>query len=170
MADAFSAIPDRFSVYNLSTHVEVVAQFNPGDFENSVSSEWSRIRTPGASRQKMHYENTNNFTVSMDLYFTATNEAEYADINKARHYIESWVYPRAGSAFNPGGGPPVLLATWPLVFSIECYLISATFKNTRFATDGRCTRFTASVKFEECRDNRLTSEDVAQASVVRGIV
>lgn len=169
-SDTYAASPERFSVTNLSTHVEVVAQFNPTDFETAISAEFSRVRSPGGSRQKMHFGNTNNFTVSLELYFTATNEADYKEINAARHYIESWCYPRSGTAFNPGNGPPVLLAVWPLVFAIECFLLSATFKNTRFAPDGRCTRFTASVKFEECRDKRLTSEDVAQASVIRGIV
>lgn len=168
--DANYAVPERFSVTNLSTHVELVAQFNPAEFENTVSTDYSRIRTPGASRQKMHFGNTNNFAVSLDLYFTATNEKEYSEINLARHLIESWCYPRSGTAFMPGDGPPVLLAVWPLVFAIECFLLNVTFKNSRFAPDGRCTRFTASVKFEECRDNRITSEDVAQASVIRGIV
>jgi hypothetical protein len=167
--EAYVRVPERFSVLNLSTDEEVIAQLNPTEFEESISANWNRLGTPGASRQHMHFSNTDNGTVSLELYFRAANEIEYDNINKAKYQIKSWCYPQAATSTAPGKGPPVLLATWPMVFSIDCVLLSCTFKNKRFAPDGRCTMFTAQVKFEECSDGRLTSEDIVQASVVRGL-
>lgn len=163
-----AVVPARFSVVNLATNEEVVAQFNPPDFDEEVSSEWNRLSTPGSSRERMHFANTKNYAPSLDLYFTALTVEDYDNMNRAKHQLMSWVYPRAGSGNAPGQGPPRLLATWPLVFSIECYLISCRFRNSRFAPDGRVTRYTASVKFEDCDDSPLTSEQVALAAVVRG--
>lgn len=160
--------PARFSVVNLATNDELIAQFNPTEFEDEVSPEYSRITPIGGSHAKMQFEHTNNQTVPLELLFSAQTEEDYRYINAARHTIQSWCYPLAGTADSPSKGPPRLLATWPLVFSLECYLTRCRIKYLRFAPDGRCTRFTASVTFEECRDRRLTSEQVALASVVRG--
>jgi hypothetical protein len=168
--EGLANVPDRFCVDNLSTHAHIVAQYNPTEFEESIGTEWNRLTTPGSSHQRMHFSNTQNYTVSMELNFRALSEEDYDEVNTTRHHLMSWCYPQSATASSPGQGPPRLLATWPLVFSIECYLISCTFKNKRFAPDGRCTMFTANVKFEECRDTRLTSEDVVQTSVVRGEV
>lgn len=163
-----SQSPSRFSVVNLSTNEELVAQFNPTEFDDELSPDYDRITPIGGSHARMHFRHTNNYNVPLELFFTAQTEEDYKYINEARHKIQSWCYPLAGSKDSPSKGPPRLLATWPLVFSIECYLTRCRMKYLRFAPDGRCTRFTASVTFEECRDRRLTSEQVALASVVRG--
>lgn len=163
-----ATVPQRFSVVNLATNVELIAQFNPTEFDDELSPEWNRQGPPGSSHQRMHFGFTNNYTVSLELYFTAATEGEYDDTNKARHSMQSWCFPRAGGQLMPGKGPPRLLATWPHVFSVESYLTRCKIKYQRFAPDGRCTRFIASVQFEECSDAPITSEQVASALVVRG--
>lgn len=161
-------VPARFSIVNLSTNEELVAQLNPTDFEDEVGAEYARITTPGGSRQHLHFTTTSNLQTPMELLFRAYTEAEYDEINRARHLIKSWVYPQAATQSSPGKGPPLLLATWPRVFSIECVLMRCKIKYLKFAPDGRCTRFTANVQFEESGDKRLTSESIATELVVRG--
>lgn len=161
-------VPARFSVINLATNEEVVAQLNPTEFDDEVGAEWNRLTTPGAWHERMHFGHTSNYVVPMDLYFAALTEVDYVRITRARNHIKSWCYPQAASADSLGKGPPRLLATWPVVFSIECYLIRCKIKYQRFAPDGRCTRFVASVQFEDCSETRQTSEHVAAATVVRG--
>lgn len=160
--------PQRFSVINLSTNEELIAQFNPTEFDDDVAAEFERINPVGASHQRLQFRNTSNYSVPLELFFSAQTEEQYEEITRARHLIQSWCYPMAATQASPSKGPPRLLATWPLVFSIECYLLRCKCKYVRFAPDGRCTQFTASVTFEECRDTRITSEQVALASVVRG--
>jgi hypothetical protein len=167
-AETLAAVPARFSVVNLSTNDELVAQFNPSDFDDDLTNEFNRLSPHGASHQRMHFSHTNNYTVPLELYFTAATEAQYDLINKARHKIQSWCYPLRATETVPSSGPPRLLATWPLVFSIECYLTRCKIKYLRFAPDGRCTRFTASVTFEQCRDKPISSEEIAAAVIVRG--
>jgi hypothetical protein len=163
-----ATVPQRFSVVNLSTNEEVIAQFNPPEFDDDLSNDWNRMGPPGASRQRMHFGFTNNYSVSLELYFSAGSEAEYDEINRAKQHMQSWCYPLAGSQLMPGKGPPRLLATWPHVFSIESYLTRCKIKYQRFAPDGRCTRFVASVQFEDCGEGAITSEQVATSVVVRG--
>jgi hypothetical protein len=161
-------VPARFSIVNLSTNEELVAQLNPTEFEDEVNAEHARITTPGGSRQHHHFTTTSNYTVPMELLFRAYTEAEYDEINKARRTIQSWCYPQGATQDTPGKGPPILLATWPRVFSIECYLMRCKIKYLRFAPDGRCTRFTANVQFEQTGDKRLTMESIAAELEVRG--
>lgn len=161
-------VPARFSLVNLSTNEELVAQLNPTEFEDEVGAEFAKITTPGGSRQHLHFTTTTNLQTPMELLFRAYTEAEYDEINRARHLLKSWVYPQAATQNTPGKGPPLLLATWPLVFSIECQLTRCKIKYLKFAPDGRCTRFTANVQFEESGDKRLTSESIAAELVVRG--
>lgn len=156
--------PQRFSVVNLDTNEEIVAQLNPTAFEEEVGSEWDRLSTPGQSHQHMQYRYTSNYEVSMDLHFHAYSEAELKEITRARHHLMSWLYP----IDHGHGGPPRLLATWPLAFSIECYMTRVRFRNERFLKSGAIAEFTATVTFEESRDRKLTSDQVSLALVVRG--
>lgn len=169
-AEDMTSPPSRFSVVNLSTNEEVIAQLNPTEFEDEVGADYDKLSTPGQSHERMHFRNTQNYVVTMDLYFRAYTEAEYAEMNRARHMLQSWCYPRGSisSVLNLAGGPPSLLATWPEIFSIECKLLRCRFRNRKFRPTGGVVQWIASVQFEEDRSKRLTSEQVALVNVVRG--
>lgn len=160
-----AVVPARFCVVNLDTQEEVEAQRNPPSFEDEIGAEYQRLATPGQSHQRHHFVHTNNYTVNIDLRFRAYSEEEYVEMNRARHLLFSWAYPIDHSP----GGAPKLLATWPNAFSIECKLISCRFRNERFMPTGAIVDWTASLVFEETRDRRLTSRQVAQAIIVRGM-
>jgi len=162
------AIPQRFSVWNETSNQEIVAQMNPTTFDESIGAEYDKLSTPGQSHQRMHYRNTANYVVSMDLRWRAFSEDEYAEMIVARHQLLSWCYPWH-SAGQRQIGPPRLVATWPTVFSISCYLMSCKIKHERFGLDGGSVAWTASVVFEEARERFLSSAQVADVVIVRGL-
>lgn len=160
--------PQRFSVWNASANQEVVAQMNPTTFDESIGAEYEKLSTQGQSHQRQHYRNTSNYVVSMELRWRAFSEDEYAEMIVARHQLLSWCYPWR-TAGQRQIGPPRLIATWPSVFSMSCYLMSCKIKHERFGLDGGSLAFTASVVFEEARDRFLSSSQVADVIVVRGL-
>ena len=161
--------PERLSIVNLVSNEEVVVQHNPNELEEEYSADYDRLSTQGQSHQRMHYRNTNNFVTQFDLLCRAYTLAEYEEIRRAKAQLASWVYPRKITRMVAGGGgPPNLLITWPEMFSFEGLLIRCRFRSLAFRPTGGATRWIASLQFEEQRDSRLTFDQVALATVVRG--
>lgn len=163
--------PARFFLVEAATGKRLSAQFNPTEVEDEVEVGYSRLDPPGASFSHMHYSSTKNYTVEMELYWTALSTAQLVLAEDARRTLWSWCYPnRQVDAYNGGisQGPPVLIATWPNLFSIECRLLGMKMKYLRFNSEGYATRWVATVKIEECRDAYLSpflsSQDIQKST------
>jgi hypothetical protein len=76
-------------------------------------------------------------------------------------FLESLCYPDFAANGILEGAPPRILIVWPKVLSMQV-VVKGTFslKRTQFASDGHCTRFTATLPVSEIRDGRLSAADV----------
>lgn len=153
----------RFSIHEAEEPDKFVVtmQSNPTEFEDGLDSEWARFSPPGGSNEHMHFNNTRNYTVDMELYFRASHEQELFDSTHARNLLSSWCYPQRVQGHSIA--PPRLIAIWPNCFSIECYLTSLRIRNLRFAPNGACTRWVARIKLEQTSETWLTANDYRES-------
>lgn len=146
------ADPPKLSLTNLQNGAEVVAQFLPEEFEESVAPEWARLKPQGLSHNVHHFENTSPYVCGFKLYFRAFSTAELVLLQRARRHLLSWAYPRRISTSElVGGGPPTLLLVWPGMLSIEVVLSALSIHHERFNSASQSVQFTADVSFEERR-------------------
>lgn len=138
----------------------IIAQFNPTEFTESVSVEYSRQKVVGLSHQPLQYVNTGNDALGFDLFFNAEDIEQLKRNMFSRKFLLSVAYPRRTAQLVTGGGPPRLMFIWPGFISLTCVLIGVSFTYQRFAATGHPLEFTASVTLEEIRDIRLLSDEV----------
>lgn len=160
------AQPKKMSLSQV-TNVEnkVVAAYNPPEFEQSVPMEWVRMVAPGGSFSRIHFISTRNYTVDLELYWTAWSNEEVEVAEKARNQLLAWSYPE----FTPGGmsvGPSRLHFIWPSFKEMTCQMIELKIKNMRFARDGRVTRWLATMKLEESLDSLPLQEKASTPSLL----
>lgn len=158
-----TATPQRFGICEWERPMDAGCRFtatrNPTEFEQSVETEWNRFVSPGAGYAHMHFMATKNHVVELELYWNAFTDREAAEAERVRLMLISWCYPRRDA----GGwslGPPRLIATWPNMFSFECYLVECRVRNLAFALSGRSVRWIAQIKLEEAKDYFLGSSVV----------
>lgn len=163
----FDFDPAKMSITNLVSGAEVIAQFNPEEFQESVQPIWARLAAQGLSHEVHHYAHTSPYVVQMDLYFRAFSKEELLELHRARRHLLSWAHPRRIASELVGGGPPRLLLVWPGMLSIECFLTEARITHQRFNQHLRSTSMVASVSFEEDPTTLLTTEMVADDDLLR---
>lgn len=154
-------------VKNLRSQDEVIAQFNPAEFEESIAPKWARLDIQGLSHEIRQFLHTGSYEIKLALYFSARSTDELAYAHYCRRLMLSWANPRKIADDMSGGGPPTLLLVWPGMLSIQCDLISLKIKHTRFNLEGRSVLFTAECIFEENRGSFLTSELVTHDTDLR---
>jgi hypothetical protein len=131
---------------------------NPTEFQENLEVEWNRFSSTGATFNHLHYGSTKNRVVEMELYLSARSPDQMMQLRKQRGLLQSWVYPRTKGGLNVG--PPRLIAIWPNIFTIECYLVELAFRNVDFSAEGDVTRCIAQIKLEESRDAWINGNDV----------
>ena len=152
--------PPRLTLANIVTGDSIEAQFNPTGFEESIEVGWAHLKVPGLSHERLHFVNTENLKLSLELTFDALDPASSLDaVLKARRFLMSLCYPVAGEDV-PSTSPPRVLVVWPSVVSLTCVVGSLSFKYNRFNLQGTPVQFTAKLALEEIRDVRLTSDEV----------
>jgi hypothetical protein len=159
--------PPRMSITNLRTGDEVVAQFNPAELVETVAPRWARLAPQGLSHEVHHFQNTSPYQVPIELFFRAYSREELVLIHRARRHLLSWAMPRRIGSDVVGGGPPQLLLVWPGMLSLRCFLTELKLTHSRFNSQSRSVQFTASATFEEEPGTLLTSESVAEDSLLR---
>lgn len=134
----------------------LIANANPTEFEDAVETEWQRFSPPGASYSRMHFSNTKNHTIEMDLHWfvredrmSAKGNSQVVLANSARELVLSWNHPDYTSD-GWSKGPPVLVLMWPPTIQFFlCVLVECRIRNLKFSADGNVLRWVASVKFEQ---------------------
>jgi hypothetical protein len=154
--------PPRLSITNLRNGAEIAAQFNPEEFEESVSPEWSKLKVQGLSHPVHHFETTSAYVCRFTLYFRAFSPLELQQLQRARRHLMSWAYPRRVTSQLVGGGPPSLLVVWPGMLQIETFLTELRIKHERFNSQAQSVEFHADCSFEEHPESLLTSDFVAE--------
>ena len=167
--EAVTTAPQRMTITSLSDPRAVMTpQFNPTEFTEAISVNYSRTTVPGLSHEQLQYVATTNDKFSLDLFYDADTQ-ERADRNMVdRKFLISLCYPRRPVGDLLIGGPPRLLFLWPGFISLTCVLTQLSFQYQRFAPSGIPIEFTASVTLEEIRDLRLIQDDVLENGTVRG--
>jgi hypothetical protein len=73
---AFAADPPKGAISNLETGEVLRFQFNPVELVENIGVNWARISPLGLSHQVLHYINTNNQTMPIELYMSDIAAAE----------------------------------------------------------------------------------------------
>lgn len=160
------AAPDRISIVNLSNTQTIEAQFNPGEFSIAVQANYQQQQVPGAGYQPLHYINTTNPTIPLDLYYRVVTEDEMQRRLEAESFILSLLYPRRGAGSIPQAAPPRALIVWANM-SLQCVVRSLTIKASRFNVWGETAEETFSLGLEEIHDGQIFSEDVIRQGLMR---
>lgn len=174
--------PARVSLTNLNTGEQLTVQFNPAQLSRRGQVNYARKRPIGQSHEPLHYVNTGNQSFILDLFYdhvgvvslegkgsystgSARRQEQFERNQDARKFIESLAYPEEdGTIF---AEPPDVLIVWPKNLSMVCKLISFSFVDERFNTDGAPIQFTAVTQWEESRVSRLTSRTVRDLGGLR---
>lgn len=157
-----ASTPPRMSITNLRSGAEVVAFFNPPEWDESVQPSWARLAPQGNSHEVHHFQNTSPYELKFTLYFRAGSPDELLAMQRARRHLLSWAYPMRTSDDTLGGAPPKLLLVWPRMLCVEVFLTGCRIKHQRFNSAGMSVQFDADVTFEESLESLLTSGYVAE--------
>lgn len=156
--------PAKLKLVNLASLEELDAQLNPVDLGEKIGADFGRIKSQGASGERLHFLNTKNATYDMSLYFTSANTGPegQAHMDRARLFLHSLVHPRlvANGPISSGGAPRVLIM-WPGFMSVTVFVTELDFKYTRFNKEGTPVAWSCKIAFERVLDGFLSSEDVA---------
>ncbi len=166
LADAVQR-PPRLTLANIATGDSIEAQFNPTGFEEAIEVAWAHLKVPGLSHERIHFVNTENLKLALELTFDALDPtSSLDDILKSRRFLMSLCYPVAGQDV-PSTSPPRVLVVWPSIVSLTCVVGSLSFKYGRFNLQGTRVQCRATGALEEIRDGRLTSDAVLAAGSQR---
>lgn len=158
--------PPKLTITNLASGVTVEAQFNPEQFEESVSANYKRQGVTGLSHEVLQFSHSTNHQTSLDLAFVANSPADLERMTAARRFFLSLAYPRRGEDVL-GGAPPRVLVVWPRMLSLTCVMSTVRIAHNSFNRLGYSVRFVATVQLEEIRDFRITSEEVYEDNQFR---
>lgn len=168
LAGAVHQRPPKMYLRDLNTLERISAQFNPSQLEETLSVEWARLKPPGLSHEKLHYDHTANLKIKFDLIFDAMEAGDTTPMSEARKFLQSVCYAQKGAQNVAEGEPARVLFFWPNLMSLTCVISGGlSFKHTRFNRIGQPTYTTVSVSIEEIRDARLFAADVRQNGTQR---
>ena len=167
LAGPINQTPNRMVFTNLYDGEELLAQFNPTQFTESLGVNWTTLQIPGLSHKPLQFINTDNLKLRFELYFQARSPDELLDIQRARLLLIAWCYPRNVSNDIIGGAAPRLLVTWPGMLSLEAVLRNVDITHQRFNKLGQSVHFTANVQLEEVSEALLTFDTVAEDDAAR---
>jgi hypothetical protein len=165
--EAAVAAPERMHLVDLRTGEDRSVFFNPEQLEEQLSVNWAKLTVPGLSHQVLHYVNTNNHALSLDLYLAAHSLLERQLMEDYRRFLLSLCYSSGAAGTIAEATPPRVLLVWPELFSMTVVLGDLKIRHARFAQTGASTRYFATISIEEIRDVRLTSEDVRRQGTRR---
>lgn len=157
---AFAAQPEKGGLKNVESGEQFVFQFNPPEILESITANYARHQVPGLGHQILHYINTNNNQISLQVYFSRIAELGSSqaggaatgstyDVMDAKRFLQSCMYPLKSQS---GGwlAPPTLIFSWPNVIRIGCVVTALTFTHQRFALeDGETIALLADLTLEE---------------------
>lgn len=160
-------IPERMHLVDLRTGEDWEVMFNPEELNEQVDVNYARMTVPGLSHEPLHYINTSNHGVSLDL-FVIGNDATARGLSEVfRRFLLSLTVPSGVATDIAGGAPPRVLFVWPQMFSMVIAITKVGIKHKRFALSGASNHYVASITFEENREGRVTSETVRRLGTRR---
>lgn len=159
--------PSRMTISNLETNETYTVQFNPEAFEEEVQANWNQLTVPGLSHQPLQFGHTTNETFTFSLFWRATTPDELEKMRQDRRYLKSLCYPRANAENVVGGAPPRVLLVWPRMLSLTCVVRQVNFTHEHFNRYGQARVTRGTLKLEEIRDVRISSEEVRDDSSLR---
>ncbi len=160
------AEPPKLVITNLVSGDEVEAQFNPEQFKETVEAVYTRLSVLGQSGERLHYQNSKNLALELELHFHARSKDQLRALHHARRHILSWAHPRKTPGVS-GGGPPDLLVTWPGMLSVEVLMLKAACSHVAFDSQSESMHFVAALQLEEQLDTLVTFDDVAEDRSLR---
>lgn len=158
----------RPTFVNLATGEQCIAPQNPTEDEWKMSTEFDRTKIPGGGHQPIQFISSGNTTFEFEIVTLVQTALQRQEVDIFRRFIMSLAVPRAGGADEVSGGLPRVLIVWPNVCSLTCFLDSPGEKVTRRNRFNHAVESTFTIKLEEVRDVRLTSEDVRRTGLMRG--
>jgi hypothetical protein len=162
------ARPPRLVIFNLNENEGYEVQFNPTQFQESLSVNYDRMDVMGFSHKPLQYNSTSNMVIQMDLFFLSQDAPTHVSGQKVRRFLYSLCYAPKNTQAIVSGQPPRVLVVWPNTMSLTAKLTKLDITNTRFNILGQITEFTAAVEFEEVMDVRWTSEDALAQGIQKG--
>lgn len=161
--DSVAQRPARMSIANVLTGDSIEVQYNPTEIEEALGAVYQKKISPGLSHTVKQFIHTEDLAISFDVNFDAlTNPRSYTadDAMRARRFLHSLLYPRAGGTTVAEGAPPRALLIVPNLYTLTTVIVKCRVRFTRFFPTGQPSAFTASLSIEEIRDFRITSEEV----------
>lgn len=185
--EALERVPPRMSITNVETGQSLTAQFNPEEVDEVLAANYTELDVQGMSHKPMHYKNTENFAITLELVFDSASARDLvlddpnnmgngsfgnkaAMIDAVRNYLYSFCYPMKSEAGDIiGSSPPRAMLSWPGLYGLVCRITRIAVKQKRFSLfTGQSTLFSAKIDFKEARVVRLTSGEAFNLGTVRG--
>ena len=162
---------------NLSTGELHIFLLNPTELQTSVSVNYNKNNTLGASRQRLNYSYTGNITFPLNLIYSRNLLIEFTrspgdkmsaaafkhandSFEEYRRFLLSLCYP-VGSQNDPlRRAPPPVLVLWPAHVAIKVVVTGLELRDTRFDRKQNPIETHATLQCEEFRTYRMTSSRI----------
>jgi hypothetical protein len=147
---------------------EMEVMFNPTQFKRKVSAAYAKKRVLGGSHTPHEYLLTENAELSFELFYLVESPDDLTRSDDAMKFLESLLYaPAAGPKSIATFAPPRVHFFWPNTLAMTCRVMSIDWDHRRFNMDGYTVQWTARLKVEEARVQRLTKEQVREHGAIR---
>jgi len=108
---AFAADPPKGAISNLETGEVLRFQFNPVELVEEIGVNWARLAPLGLSHQVLHYINTNNQRMPIELYMSDVAAALRSPGPQTQGPPAAAALSAAGGLLSTLAGPPAALGT-----------------------------------------------------------
>ena len=157
----------KVTLGNLRSGRAIQVQYVPTELKETFGAAYAKLAVPGLSHEILQFSNGQNFSFQASFAMSGLVDAE-VPLMEQRKFLMSLVTPSRGAGGVKQGDPPNVLVDWPELYLLSCKLVKCDGVMSLFADTGKPTQYIAACSFEECRLERLYSEDVVRNGTLRG--
>jgi hypothetical protein len=149
------------------------AQFMPIGLTEKLSTKYVGWEIPGLSHDVLQWINTKPYELTFDLRFFTDNSPDdrifsLDKISEARRLLLALCLPRKRQQTVKDIAPYRVMVVLPKIISTVCVLEDVSIRHERYNVEGDLVDYTATVKFREILDMRVSAEDTYQHGMLRG--
>jgi LysM repeat protein len=155
-------------ITNEDSQKRIECLFNPTEYTIAKSNEWKQTRVVGKNVPMLTFTGGQSRSLNLELFFDTLESGD--DVRK--HLNKLWklvmIDEKNKNRATNRARPPLCTFHWGPNWSFQAAITSLSVRYTLFREDGTPVRATASVTFQEGRDDEVQAQTNATASEQSG--
>ena len=155
---------------NEDSQTRVECMFNPTEYTVAKTNDWKQTRVVGKNVPFLTYTGGESRTLSLELFFDTNEDGSDVRVPLNKLWKLAMIDEKNRNRQTQRARPPMCTFQWGPNWSFRAALTSISVRYTLFRDDGTPVRATASVSFQEGRDDSsiATPQSNAVASKTSG--